>query len=75
MPSLRPTSWQIQERVFLADGFQLNRINGDHRIYTRKDTRPVVIPMRRNVRVSIILSNMRTASLSRERYFELLASI
>jgi hypothetical protein len=34
--------------------------------------RPVVIPVYREIDVQIIKSNMRTAGMSREKYFELL---
>ena len=36
--------------------------------------RPIVIPKHRSVAVSIIRNNIRTAGLSRERYFDLLDS-
>jgi len=68
-----PTAWQIQERVFLADGFVFRRQQGSHRAYTKPGTnRPVVIPAYGQVPVSIIRANMKTAGVSRERYFELL---
>jgi len=76
VPTLRPTSWQVQEQVFLADGFALSRQQGDHRVYTKPGAhRPVVIPMWREVPLTIITRNMQTARMSRERYFELLASV
>jgi predicted RNA binding protein YcfA (HicA-like mRNA interferase family) len=76
VPALRPTNWQTQEKIFVAAGFVFSRKNGDHRIYRRPGTvRPVVIPQWSSVPVDFILSNMRTAEMSRDRYFELLASV
>ena len=34
--------------------------------------RPIVIPAKREVEVHVIKSNLRTAGMTRERYFELL---
>lgn len=71
---MTPVRWTILECIFLADGFVFERQQGDHRSYSRKGTlRPVVIPTCKEVGVPIIQSNMRTAGMSRERYFELLA--
>jgi len=43
------------------------------RVYTREGVlRPVVIPKYSSVPVFIIKNNLRTAGISRERYFELL---
>jgi predicted RNA binding protein YcfA (HicA-like mRNA interferase family) len=59
--------------VLEADGFRLIRQEGDHLIYTKAGVlRPVVIPKYSSVPVFIIKNNLRTASISRERYFELL---
>jgi hypothetical protein len=66
----------VQESIFLADGFSLERIHSDHRIYTRPGAfRPVVIPMWREVPLTVITKNMRSALMARERYFELLAKV
>ena len=43
-------------------------------VYTKPGViRPVVIPMYSAIPVFIIKNNLRTAGISRERYFELLA--
>jgi len=56
-----------------ADGFRLIRQEGDHLIYTKAGVlRPVVIPKYSSVPVFIVKNNLRTAGISRERYFELL---
>ena len=49
------------------------RHEGDHRIGIKEGiSRPVVIPTQKEIDLVIIKSNMRTAGMSRERYFELL---
>ena len=56
-----------------AGGFRLIRQEGDHLVYTKAGVlRPVVIPKYSSVPVFIIKNNLRTAGISRERYFELL---
>jgi predicted RNA binding protein YcfA (HicA-like mRNA interferase family) len=59
--------------VFEADGFQLVRVEGDHMVFSKPGViRPVVIPRYAAVPVFIIKNNLRTAGMSRERFFELL---
>ena len=56
-----------------ADGFRLIRQEGDHLVFTKAGVlRPVVIPKYSSVPVFIVKNNLRTAGISRERYFELL---
>lgn len=62
--------------MFEKAGFQCVRIEGDHFVYTRPGlSRPIVIPDWPEVPVFIIRSNLRTANISREEYFELLGKI
>lgn len=76
MPKITPTHWTIQEKIFLADGFVFVRQEGSHRAYVKAGIpRPVIIPAYQEVPVSIIRNNMKTAGMTRERYFELLAQI
>ena len=73
MPKLSPISYKQLVRVFESDGFQCVRIEGDHMVFTKPGVlRPVVIPKYSSVPVFIIKNNLRTAGMSRERYFELL---
>ncbi len=73
---LTPQHWNILEKIFLADGFVLVREKGSHRCYTKEGIdRPVVIPKYPDVGIDIILGLMRTAGMSRNRYFELLNSV
>jgi predicted RNA binding protein YcfA (HicA-like mRNA interferase family) len=73
MAALRPVPYQQLVRVFEQDGFRFDRQVGDHRIYVKAGVkRPLVIPTYRTVPVFIIKNLLRTSSMSRERYFELL---
>jgi predicted RNA binding protein YcfA (HicA-like mRNA interferase family) len=76
MPKITPVSYQTLVRVFEKDGFQLQRTRGDHLVYTKPGiSRPIVIPMYDQVPVFIIRNNLRSARMSRERYFELLGTV
>jgi predicted RNA binding protein YcfA (HicA-like mRNA interferase family) len=61
-------------KVFEREGFTVQRQRGDHLILTKPGVkRPVVIKTSpKEVPVAHILTNLRTARISRERYFELL---
>ncbi len=72
-PRITPVHWKILEKIFLLDGFVYKRTKGDHRVYEKAGViRPIVIPTYDEVDDDIIHSNMRTAGMSRERYFQLL---
>jgi predicted RNA binding protein YcfA (HicA-like mRNA interferase family) len=73
MPPLRPLSYKILIKVFEHEGFVFSRSHGDHFIYTKPGVpRPLVIPAYDAIPVFIIKNLLRSAGLSRERYFELL---
>ncbi len=73
MPRLTPVSYRQLARLFEQDGWLYSRTKGDHLIYTKAgNIRPLVIPMYDEVPVFIIKNLLRTAGMSRERYFELL---
>jgi predicted RNA binding protein YcfA (HicA-like mRNA interferase family) len=61
-------------KVFELDGFTFKRQKGDHLIFTKPGVkRPVIIKKSpREVPVTHILTNLQTAGISRERYFDLL---
>jgi len=70
---LAPTNWQLPVKIFEADGFCFERKKGSHRSYIKEGIlRPIIIPEYDEVGIDIIKSNMRTANMSRDRYFELL---
>lgn len=70
---LSPVSYKQPIRIFEAEGFRLVRERGDHMVFTKTGViRPVVIPKYDTVPVFIIKNSLRSAGMSRERYFELL---
>jgi len=74
MPSLRPTDYTTLAKVFEQDGFKFSRQHGDHLIYTKLGVkRPLVVPVYKEIPLFIIKNLLRTAEMSRERYFDLLA--
>lgn len=73
MARITPLPWQTLEKVFLSAGFRFERQEGSHRAYVKPGIlRPVVIPAYRQVPVSIIKNNLKTAGISRDEYFRLL---
>ncbi len=76
MPALRPVPYTTLVRIFERDGFAFRRQHGDHLIYTKPGVkRPLVIPSYPEVPVFIIKNLLRTAGMSRERYFDLLQEL
>lgn len=73
MPKFSPVSYKQLVKVFEAAGFRWVRTEGDHMVYTKPGVlRPIVIPKYAAVPVFVIKNNLRTAGISRDRYFELL---
>lgn len=73
---LTPIHWRKLAKVFELDGWKLSRIKGDHLIYIKKNfPRPVVIPKDSSIAIFIILNNLKTARISRQRYFKLLKKV
>jgi predicted RNA binding protein YcfA (HicA-like mRNA interferase family) len=76
MPSIRPVPYKTLVKVFERDGFLFSRQRGDHLIYTKPGVRrPLVIPSYDEIPVFIVKNLLRTAGLSRERFFELLQDL
>ncbi len=76
MPKIVPIPASRLRKVFEEACFKCVRIEGDHYVYTKQGVmRPIVIPDWPEIPVFIIKNNMRTAGMSRERYFELLKKI
>lgn len=71
---ITPIDYRTLVKVFEMEGFRVVRQKGDHLILTRPGVkRPLVIKIgEREVPVTHILTNLRTAGISRDRYFELL---
>ena len=76
MSQLSPTDCRTLVRIFEADGFTRDRTTGSHVVLSKPGiTRPSIIPKYAGVGHDIIRNNMRTADMSRERYFELLEEL
>ncbi|MBI2487802.1 MAG: type II toxin-antitoxin system HicA family toxin [Deltaproteobacteria bacterium] len=76
MPKITPISYKKIIRVFELEGFEFSRQKGDHLIYIKIGIlRPLVIPMYDEVPVFVIKNLLRTAKMSRERYFDLLSRV
>ena len=76
MNRVTPTDWRTLVKVFEAVGFHTDRISGSHVIMTKPGVaRPVVVPKYPEVGRDIILSNLRTAGISRERYLQLARAV
>jgi predicted RNA binding protein YcfA (HicA-like mRNA interferase family) len=76
MPKISPIPAKKLMRVFEKAGFSCVRIEGDHYVYTKDGVaRPIVIPDWREIPVFIIKNNLRSANISREEYFTLLAKV
>ena len=74
MPGLTPVHWRRLVCVFEREGFTIARQEGSHVVMTKPGSvRPIVLPQYREVPVFIIRNNLRTAGISRERFFELLS--
>jgi predicted RNA binding protein YcfA (HicA-like mRNA interferase family) len=74
MPSINPVPWKVLECIFIRFGCHFSRQKGSHRVYTKEGiSRPIIIPAHgKELAVSVIMSNMRSAGLDRETYFMLL---
>lgn len=74
MPRIAPIPYQKLVRILEREGFVLARERGDHMVFTKPGIpRPVVVPRYNPLPVFIIKNALRTAQISRERYFKLLA--
>lgn len=64
-------------KIFERDGFAIRRKKGDHIIMTKPGVkRPLVIKSSpKLVPITHIRTNMTTAGMTRERYFELLDQV
>jgi predicted RNA binding protein YcfA (HicA-like mRNA interferase family) len=74
LPKITPVDYRTLVRVFELDGFAVSRQKGDHIVMTKPGMpRPLVIKTSpRKVPVTHVCTNLTTAGMSRERYFQLL---
>lgn len=70
---ITPIDYRTLVKIFELEGFRIVRQKGDHLILTKPGVKgPVVIKVSpHKVPVTHILTNLRTAGISRERYLEL----
>ena len=71
---ITPIPYQKLVKIFEMDGFVLKRQKGDHLVMTKPGIRrPLVIKTSPHKEpITHIMTNLRTAGMTRERYFELL---
>jgi predicted RNA binding protein YcfA (HicA-like mRNA interferase family) len=74
---ITPIHYEIVIKIFELDGFVVQRKKGDHIIMTKTGIkRPLVIKTSpRLVPVTHMRTNMTTAGMTRERFFELLEKV
>jgi predicted RNA binding protein YcfA (HicA-like mRNA interferase family) len=77
MSKIIPIHYERLIRIFEKEGFVIARKKGDHIIMTKQGVlRPVVIKSSpHKVPVTHIKTNLTTAGISREKYFELLEQV
>lgn len=73
MPRLTPIHYRKLSKVFEKKGFVYTRTHGDHLVYQKRGTtRPIIIPMYKEIPEFIILKNLKTAGITRKEYLGLL---
>jgi predicted RNA binding protein YcfA (HicA-like mRNA interferase family) len=74
---ITPVHYKVLIKIFELDGFTTSRKKGDHVIMTKPGVkRPLVIKTSPGlVPVTHIRTNMTTAGMMRERFFELLEKV
>lgn len=77
MPKIIPLDYRKLIQVFEAEGFTVSRSKGDHISMTKPGVkRPLVIKTSpRKVAITHIRTNLTTAGITRERYFELVEKV
>jgi len=76
MPKISPINYRDLAKVFELGGWEYIETTGGHTQFRKAGfLRRVVIPKKKDIPVFIILNNLRTAKISRDRYLELLSNI
>lgn len=77
MPKITPICYKKLIKIFELDGFVVTRRQGDHIVMSKLGIgRPLVIKAAgKEVPITHIRTNMATAKMTRERYFELLERV
>jgi len=73
MPKIGSIHWKEFEKFLLSQGCVFRRERGDHRIYWKSGiNRPIVFPRDTQLPPMIILNNLRTLGIEREKYLAFL---
>ncbi|NUO79750.1 type II toxin-antitoxin system HicA family toxin [candidate division KSB1 bacterium] len=77
MPKITPIHYEKLIKVFESEGFQIVRKRGDHIMMTKTGIkRPVVIKTSpKEVPIAHIKTNLNSAGISREKFFEILEQL
>jgi len=76
MSKVKPTTYQLQARIFEAAGCVYARTQGDHLIYHYPGAkRPIVIPKYKEVPIFIIRNNMKVIGMSVKEYISILERV
>lgn len=64
---MRPFDWKELRDLSSNRGYEFDRHRGDHYVMTKQGAaRPVVIPMKRDLKEDIVLGIAKTIGMSRE---------
>ena len=67
MSRLTPQHWRKLAKAYITLGFELVRETGDHQIYWKDGIkRPIILPKKKEVGLTIIQNNLRTGYISRQ---------
>ena len=76
MPRITQIHWRKLVKILEADGAVIVCQTGDHIEFKKAGAkRRLVVPKYKNIPIFIIKNNLKTAGISRKRYFELLKKI
>ena len=76
MPRLTPIHYSKFAKFVEYLGCEFKRKSGSHIIYTRNDLdRPVVFPEDKELSFTVIMSNLKTLGISKEKFIEIMARI
>lgn len=76
MARITPVHWKKLLKIFELEGCVLIGQTGDHLELKKEGAkRRIVIPKYKDIPVFIIENNLKTAGISRQRYFELLKKV
>ena len=76
MPKITPIHYEKLIKVLELDGAEVVGQKGSHIILTKAGAkRRLVVPAYKQIPTFIILNNLKTVGISRERYFKLLEKV